>query len=159
MLRTGLRYSAEQLLFFLVYFPGHRKNRKSNGSKNYFFFFRLPLFISRAAEKKSKTILLIFHFSWKKVKNYTILVDFWSFSTFFSIAIIYFRRPRKNRKSKAFFGISFFFDCHYLFPAGSAKSKKKSNCSALYRHLHFSLSGHPGFFDLFRHLDIRGDRG
>ena len=44
---------------------------------------------------------------------------------FYETDCINFRRPRKNRKSKAFFGISFFFDCHYLFPAGSAKSKKK----------------------------------
>ena len=43
---------------------------------------------------------------------------------FFGIWAIYFCRPRKNPKSAAKF---FFLDCHYLFPAGPARSKKKGS--------------------------------
>ena len=121
-------YTAQQYLFFLVYFPGLRKNPKSDGSMEYIFFFGLPLFISRAAEKKSKSILLISCFSPEKVQNYTILSHFWSFSLFFlDLPLFISGGPGKIQNPRRFLGQLFFLDCHYLFPAGSAKSKKKSN--------------------------------
>ena len=98
----------------------------------YIFFFGLPLFISRAAEKKSKSILLISCFSLEKVQNYTILSHFWSFSLFFWICHYLFPAAPEKSKIRGVFWDNFFLDCHYLFPAGSAKSKKKRYCCAVY---------------------------
>ena len=119
--------------FFLVYFPGLRKNPKSDGSMEYIFFFWIAIIYFQGSRKKVQKYTLDFlFFPGKSPKLYYFESFLVIFTFFFGFAIIYFRRPRKNPKSEAFFGTTFFLDCHYLFPAGSAKSKKKRYCCAVY---------------------------